>query len=631
MFNRLSIRQKLTMMLMLTSGSVLALASVAFVSWDYYRFRADMQADLITQAQLVLDNTAAAITFNDPDAAGETLDKLEIDPHMQLACLYLPNGRLFTSRVFRDTSDQCPASVSPGMTIAPNRMFVTEQLSLGRDPGALLLIASDLEAHGARIRTQATAVAAILAAGLLLSFLLASMLQRLVGEPVTALSNTARTIADRGDYSLRATRTTRDEIGVLVDAFNRMLDEIQASQRERAELLDREQQANRLKDEFLATLSHELRTPLNAIVGWVHLLRRGQLPDDEAKLALERIDRNVHAQARLVQDLLDVSRITSGKLLLDVREIDLATVALNAIDACRPAADARQVELVTQFSGAFPTMGDPDRLQQVLWNLITNAVRFTPAHGFVTVSLSRANQTDTIEVRDTGAGIESQFIPFIFEPFRQADAASTRLHGGLGIGLTIVRRLTEMHGGTVAVTSEGLGQGATLTVTLPVRRTQSFPGPHLLSRQRVASLAQATVLVVEDDEDTLEMLESTLKLAGAKPIGARSVTDALRAVDGRKFDALVSDIAMPGQDGYALIALLRDRLGSAMPDVCIALTAYAGQMDRERALTAGFSEHLSKPVNPDILVQTLEDLLAARIGGPIAARPSQPQRDDARL
>jgi diguanylate cyclase len=248
MFNRLSIRQKLTVMLMLTSGSVLALASIAFVIWDFYRFRADMHDDLVTEAQLVLDNTAAAVTFNDTDAAGETLGMLELHPHMQLACLYLPDGKLFTSRVFRDPSDRCPASVSPGMTLTPSRMIVTEQLSRGRDPGALLLIAIDLEAHAARIRTQATAVATILVAGLLVSFLLSSMLQRMVGKPLAALSNTARTIADHGDYSIRATRTTRDEIGGLVDTFNRMLDEIQESQRERAELLDREQKANRLKD-----------------------------------------------------------------------------------------------------------------------------------------------------------------------------------------------------------------------------------------------------------------------------------------------------------------------------------------------------------------------------------------------
>jgi len=611
MFKGLSIRQKLTAMLMLISGTVLALASIAFVTWDFYKFRADMEADLITQARLVLENTDAAVTFNDPVAATDSLEMLEIHPHTQLACLYLPDGSLFASKSFGTGLDQCPASVTPGIRLAPDRLYVTEQLSRGRDPGPMLLIADDLDAQRDRLQTQASAVAAILIAGLLISFLLSLFLQRIVGTPIAALAQTARTIADRGDYSIRATRSTTDEIGVLVQAFNRMLDEIEGSQRERAELLDREQQANRLKDEFLATLSHELRTPLNAIVGWVHLLRRGQLPEDEVKHALERIDRNAHAQARLVQDLLDVSRITSGKLLLDIRDMDLTMVALNAIDACRPAAEARHVTLATEFHRpSFPTMGDPDRLQQVLWNLITNAVRFTPANGTVTVAISRDDTSDTLEVRDTGAGIEPQFIPHMFEPFRQADAASTRAHGGLGIGLTIVRRLTEMHGGTVSVASEGPDKGATLTVTLPVRRPAQAAAASLPLRGRVASLTQATVLVVDDDPDTLQLLQRTLAMAGATPIGASSVADALRVVDGTPFDAVVSDIAMPGQDGYALITLMKDRLGPRMPVATIALTAYASRADRDRALAAGFREHLAKPVNPDILLQTLEDLLA---------------------
>ena len=609
MLNRLSIRQKLTAMLMLASTSLLVMAAVAFAVWDFYRFRADLQADLVTQAQIVLENTAAAITFHDPDAAGETLEMLEVHPHTQLACLYLANGELFAFRIFRDPIDVCPVAVTPGMYLAPNRMFVTEE-QRGRNAGARLLVAIDLEAHRTRLETQATAVAILIAVGLLISFLISTLLQRIVARPIAALAGTARSIADRGDYSIRAANPTGDEIGTLVQAFNQMLDEIQASQRERAELLIREQEANRLKDEFLATLSHELRTPLNAIVGWVHLLRRGQLPDEEKMHALERIDRNAHAQARLVQDLLDVSRITTGKLLLDIREIDLTTVVKNAIDACRPAADARHVALECQCPLVLPTMGDPDRLQQVLWNLISNAVRFTPAQGTVTVSAQRHGDNDIVEVRDTGAGIEPQFIPFMFEPFRQADAASTRTHGGLGIGLTIVKRLTEMHGGSVAVNSAGLGKGATLTVTLPVRRATAAASASS-PRPRVASLTQATVLVVEDDEDTLQMLESTLKMAGAHPIGARSVADAMRVVDGHRFDALVSDIAMPGQDGYTLITLLKDRLGPSMPDVSVALTAYAGRADREKALNAGFSEHLAKPVNPDVLIRTLEDLLAA--------------------
>ena len=610
MLNRLSLRQKLTAMLMILSSAVLLLASAAFVTWDFYRFRSEMEVDVATQAALVLDNTAAAITFKDPEAARQTLEMLSIDPHVQIACLYLPNGELFAEANFHDKSqDSCPPSPAPGVKYTPTRLQLTSHLTRGVDRGSRLFIASDLEAHRARLQTQATAVAAILFAGLLISFLLSYLLQSIVSKPIAGLAGTARRIADDSDFSLRASSTSHDEIGVLVQAFNRMLDEIQESQKERAEALDREQQANRLKDEFLATLSHELRTPLNAIVGWVHLLRRGQLPAEEAQHALERIDRNAHAQARLVQDLLDVSRITSGKLILDVREMDLAAVAVNAIDACRPAADARQVTLVCHCPVGFPTMGDPDRLQQVMWNLISNAVRFTPAHGTVTVSLSRDDDMDTIEVKDNGSGIEPQFLPYMFEPFRQADAASTRTHGGLGLGLTIVRRITEMHGGTVTVTSDGPGKGATLTVRLPLRRS-GLPAEAASSRARVASLHEATVLIVDDDPDTLELLENTMEMAGAKTIAARSVAEAIRAVDGHAVDAMVSDIAMPGQDGYTLMTLMKDRLGRNMPGATIALTAYASRADRERALAAGFSEHLAKPVNPDVLVQTLEDLLA---------------------
>ena len=611
MFNRLSIRQKLTAMLMLISAAVLALAAIAFLTWDFYRFRAEMQSDLTSRAQLVLENTAAAVTFDDPAGASEILEMLQSHPHTQLACLYRPDGTLFAAKSIGSEVDTCPATPTPGIRLGPNRMYVTEQLSRGRSPGPILMIADDLEAQRSRVQAELVAIAIIIAAGMLLSLLLSTQLQRLVSAPIARLAATAQKITDAGDYSIRAAvRPTRDEIGVLVQSFNGMLDEIERSQRERAELLDREQQANRLKDEFLATLSHELRTPLNAIVGWVHLLRRGNLPDDEMNHALERIDRNAHAQARLVQDLLDVSRITTGKLLLDIREMDLATVALNAIDACRPAAEARQVALVPQVAGSFPTMGHPDRLQQVLWTLITNAVRFTPSHGTVTVAIARNQDTDTIEVRDTGAGIDPQFIPFMFEPFRQADGASTRTHGGLGIGLTIVRRLTEMHGGTVGVASDGPGKGATLTVKLPVRYPARALTPAAAPRHRVASLTQAAVLVVDDDPDTLELLVATLTQAGAKPVGATSVMEALRVLDGASFDALISDIAMPGQDGYTLITLMKDRLGDTMPAATIALTAYASRADRDRALAAGFREHLTKPINPDVLLQTLEDLLA---------------------
>jgi signal transduction histidine kinase/ActR/RegA family two-component response regulator len=604
MLSRLSIRAKLATLLMIASSVVLLLASMAYVTWDYIRFRADMRTDLATQAALVLENTAAALDFNDQGAARETLAMLSINPHVRQACLYTARGELFTDMRFDDPSPEgpCPASVQPGARFTSTRLELTEQLDRGRSIGARVYIREDLNAATDRLRTQSAATAIIVLFGLSLSFLLSFLLPRIVSRPIGSLAATAREIADRGDYSIRASQGSKDEIGVLVDAFNRMLDEIEASQRERAELLEREQEANRLKDEFLATLSHELR--------------HGQMPDEERRHALERIDRNAHAQARLVQDLLDVSRITTGKLRLDIREMDLAAVVTNAVDACRPAADARQVTIVSQLTGAFHTRGDPDRLQQVVWNLIMNAVRFTPAGGRVSVGLSRKDGVDVLRVRDTGAGIDPQFLPFVFEAFRQADGASTRTHGGLGLGLTIVRRLAELHGGTVDVASDGLGLGATFTVTLPVRDVPAVRAG-TSEPARVASLAGASVLVVDDDPDTLELVQSALRIAGAHPLPAASVAEALHVVaDGHVVDAIISDIAMPGQDGYTLMALLKDRLGPAMPRASVALTAYAGTADRKRALDAGFGEHLAKPVNPTVLVQTLEEMIAGQYTRP---------------
>jgi signal transduction histidine kinase/ActR/RegA family two-component response regulator len=611
-----SIRRKLAALLMIASTVVLVSASIAYVAWDYYRFRADMVTALEAQAELVLDNTAAAMTFADVNTAREGLEMLSINPNVRLACLYTPSRSLFTEVRFDASaaSGPCPTDISPGARFTTSGLELTAQLTRGRDTGGLLFLASSLEPLSSRLQAQGAAVLVILLLGLLLSFLLSSLLQAVIAQPITSLAATAREIADRGDYSIRAERTSDDEVGVLVGAFNRMLDEIETSGRERADLLEREQEANRLKDEFLATLSHELRTPLNAIVGWVHMLRTGTMAEEERQHALTRIDRNAQAQARLVQDLLDVSRITTGKMRLDIREMDLAVVVNNAVDACRPAADARQVAIAAAFSGSFPTCGDPDRLQQVVWNLLTNAVRFTPVGGKVTVNLARSGEFDTLRVRDTGAGIEPQFVPYVFEPFRQADGATTRTHGGLGIGLTIVRRITEMHGGTVAVASDGPGLGATFTVTLPVRSATSAATTDSAAR-RAASLAGANVLVVDDDPDTLELLESTLRRAGARTLPAASVAEALHVVaGGHPVDAIVSDIAMPGQDGYTLITLLKDRMGESFPAASVALTAYASAADRKKALDAGFREHLAKPVNPHILVHTLEELLAAKSG-----------------
>ena len=298
---------------------------------------------------------------------------------------------------------------------------------------------------------QAAVTVALLLVAMAVALLLSSRLQTLVSAPILQLARTAADVSTRGDYSVRAQKVTDDELGSLVEAFNTMLRQIQ--QRE-AEL----REANRLKDEFLATLSHELRTPLNAILGWTRLLRSGALSPDAGVGALEKVERNAQAQARLVEDLLEVSRITTGKLRLDLRPVDLAALVHAAVESIRPSAESRQLTIdATGLDQRRQTLGDPDRLQQVIWNLLSNAVKFTPAGGRVSVALSRAGESDTLVVTDTGIGIEPAFLAHVFDTFRQADASSTRQHGGLGLGLSIARRLVELHGGVIEAVSDGAG------------------------------------------------------------------------------------------------------------------------------------------------------------------------------
>ncbi|MEO8677987.1 MAG: ATP-binding protein [Vicinamibacterales bacterium] len=621
MFKHLSIHRKLVLLLMLASSTVLVVASVSYLAWDYVRFRDRIQLDLAVQAGLVLDNTSAALSFLDPEAAREALEMLAINPHVRMACLYLANGELFVETRFATDAagTLCPAAAPPpGYRFLPNRIELTQHLARTDSGSGAVFIRADLGALSANLRAQGVATASILAGGLLLSFLLSSTLQRIVSRPIAQLAGTAKAITASEDYSLRATRTTRDELGVLVDAFNQMLDQIQSSERERAGLLVREQQANRLKDEFLATLSHELRTPLNAIVGWTHVLRTQRLDAAEMQRGLERIERNAHAQTRLVEDLLDVSRITTGKLQLEVRPMDLVAVSANAIDSCRPAAEARRVLIATQFPDAgCQTIGDPDRLQQVVWNLISNAVRFTPAGGSITVAIDCNPDFDVLTVTDTGAGIDAAFLPFVFEPFRQADAASTRQHGGLGMGLTIVRRLIEMHGGDVSVASDGPGRGARFTVRLPAHRQQAgVKGPVARSPREASSLQGARVLLVDDDADSLDLVGAILRAEGARVLTAASAEAALALAVTEPPDVLVTDIAMADQDGYMLLTSLRQRLGVSMPAATMALTAYASQGDRERIFAAGFKRHMPKPIDPVLLVETLQDLITEVAGRP---------------
>jgi signal transduction histidine kinase/ActR/RegA family two-component response regulator len=639
-FRRLPVRLKLVTMIMVTSTAALVLFSAGYLVGDYYQTRRDLEQELVSQANIVLENSTAALGFSDAEAASATLHALEANRHIRLACLYLANGNILAEFGRQSSIPTCPAAPpADGIHYSPNRILLVGGADLkGRRVGTLY-IRSDIEQLTARLRFQGVLVVALLLMTLGVALLMSARLQAIVSEPVVSLARTAADVSSRGDYSLRAKRTTDDELGALVDEFNRMLERIQLregelsttneelrreiserrrAEQERAELLVREREANRLKDEFLATLSHELRTPLNAILGWTKLLRANAVPPAAVDRALEKVERNAQVQTRLVEDLLEVSRITSGKLRLELKPVDLVLLVNTAVDSIRPTAEARGVAVDRRLeSYAMPTIGDPDRLQQVIWNLLSNAVKFTPSGGVVTVQLARNGIIDELGVSDTGIGIEPAFLPNVFDTFRQADASSTRTQSGLGLGLSIVRHLVEMHGGEVRADSDGLGKGATFTVRLPVRPVElahsisgadvdAVPSPRRLTERRLAGVS---VLVVDDDQDTRELLVSVLEAAGARVYAAPSASDALATGIRVTPDAIVSDIAMPGQDGYSLMRDLDVALGPAVPRVRVALTAFAGERDRERSLEAGYQRHIAKPIDPAMLITVLEELL----------------------
>jgi CheY-like chemotaxis protein len=378
-------------------------------------------------------------------------------------------------------------------------------------------------------------------------------------------------------------------------------------------------EANRMKDEFLTTLSHELRTPLAAILGWTRLLRSGRLDPERTSGALEVIERNVLAQTKLIDDLLDVSRIITGKLRLSVQPCTLSAVIRAAMDSMRPAAEGKQIEMRLENQVAADKdliFGDPDRLQQITWNLISNSIKFTPPRGRVTVELSRNDQEFEVAVSDSGQGMSPEFLAHAFDRFRQADSSTTRSHGGLGIGLAIARHLTELHGGSIAAESAGPGQGSRFRVLLPsvalgiervVRREpEALASP--VGREH-GSLAGIKVLLVEDQWDSRDLMAEILRSAGCEVVATGSVPEAMDALLSAHPDIVVSDIGMPGEDGYALLRRIRQGADDFRAIPALAVSAYAREEDRIRSLSAGFHMHLAKPFEPEDLTAAVSRLV----------------------
>jgi len=476
-----------------------------------------------------------------------------------------------------------------------------------------------------------------------------------VGEEVQGVQRNRNYTKD-GDvlYCEWYNSVLRDEAGNLVSVLSQILD-VTARKRgdeERAALLESErdarrqaEEADRLKDEFLATLSHELRTPLTAILGWAILINKGEIEDSHFDRAIETIERNARSQARLIDDLLDVSRIITGNLRLDIRTINLVSVVKAAKDGLLPTAEAKRITLHTEFAGETCLVkGDPNRLRQVIWNLVLNAIKFTHRGGNVTISVGCFEPFVRLKVSDTGEGISPEFLPYVFDRFRQAEGSLTRKQGGLGLGLAVVRHLVELHGGHVMAESPGRGQGSTFTVELPLAEDRRDPRRAELRRKESERRRSATegvpgadisgvrLLLVEDDGDTRSLLVLTLKRRGAEVTAVSSAAEALRqfeetadhsASEGgitptpqatgssnrRPFDVIISDIGMPDEDGYQFMSKVRalpPERGGLVP--AIALTGYATRKDRERALAAGYQLHLAKPVEPADLVAAIANL-----------------------
>ena len=605
------IGRKLLILTLASSATALVLASSGFLAWDITQFRQELQQDLDAQAAIVAENSAAPLAFNDTQAAAETLAVMRLRPRVAMACLY--KGSQVFAAYYRDVGARCPPSPSGKGANTPSYTVVRPVTAAGDTVGTLY-ISRDLKDLTDRLRVGAAAVVAFLLIALAASFAIARRIQHVIAAPLLELAGTARTISAEQDYSIRVTPASNDEVGVVIEAFNAMLDRIA----ERNSELSR---ANRLKDEFLATLSHELRTPLGAVLGWTRVLRTTGAEGATRERALEAIERNARAQARLIEDLLEISRIVSGKLSMQVRPVDLAEIVDAAVEVVRPAAAAKQIALTTEVVvRPAMTSGDPDRLQQIVWNLISNAVKFTEPGGSARIRLTR-NRGYRIVVTDTGEGIDPRFLPHVFDAFRQADGTTTREHGGLGLGLAIARELVELHGGTIKARSDGVGRGSTFQVDLP----------SVVSASRAATEAPASdeghgtpaidpdllhdlrILVVDDEADARDLIEMALSQYGAIVTTADSAAAALAEIDRGVPDVLLSDVGMPREDGYDLIRRLRSRpleRGGGIP--AIAVTAYASAKDRESALASGYEAHVAKPFEPEALAQTVASLCRAQ-------------------
>ena len=434
--------------------------------------------------------------------------------------------------------------------------------------------------------------------------------------PLTVAEQVLET-APRPERMLDVLASALEDAKRRTEEVERARREVATAEAENRRLYEDAIRANKAKDEFLAVMSHEVRTPLNAITGWAALLLEGRLDADKSHRALETIARNARAQARLIDDILDVSRIVAGKITVEQRSIELTALVARTVQSFEPAAAARRVALDTTLTERVTVSGDPDRLSQILSNLVANALKFSKDGARIRIELTRVNDMVELAVSDQGEGIDPAFLPYVFDRFRQADTSSTRKHGGLGLGLSIVRHLVELHGGSIHAESEGLGRGATFRVLFPVLAETPPASRFEVSEPGSPSktLTGLRVLAVEDDEDGAELLAAILGRTGADALVVRSASEVTDRIEGFRPDVLVSDIGLPGEDGHALIRRLREAPATAEVPA-VALTAFAGRQSERDARAAGFDAHVAKPASPDAIIAAVRRAIALRTTPP---------------
>jgi len=621
-----SIRLKLLMVVTVTTFSALLMTAAVLVTYEIRSYESSAVSDLVTQAELVGRSSTAALQFDDPVSATQNLDLLRVRPRIAGAAIYRADGRRFAEYHRDATSDTTLPAVPTfaGPRIAGDRIELFQPITDADGRVGTVYLRGSLGVD-ARLKTYLVIVGLALAMSLAFALAMSSWLQRSVTEPILAVSKVAHEVKSRRDLSLRAPKLTSDEIGELVDTFNDMITEVgqrtgaleQANrtlEREMAVRHEAEQAlraADQRKDEFLATLAHELRNPLAPLRNGLEILRGpARLEDELTRSAIEIMDRQLRQLVRLVDDLLDVSRITTGKLTLRKEDVELASLVQNALDAAQPLIDARHLRLTVQLPERPVILcADTTRIAQVLLNLLHNATKFTEPGGAITLAAEADERTVTVRVTDTGIGIPAEQLPQVFDMFAQLDRSLERTTSGLGVGLSLSRRLVELHGGTLDAASDGTGRGSTFTMSLP-REVLGTGVTPAADTGAAGTPVGRRVLLVDDNVDFVESFGLLLERMGHQVRLARDGEEALVAAREFAPDVAFLDIGLPRINGYDLAR--RIRAESADPLTLIAVTGWGQDTDKRRAREAGFDHHMTKPVDLEQVQRLLNGIPATR-------------------